>query len=202
MLVNNKLVSMSQSQDTMTAPSSFLPVTLLQTSICTELIKRLLSFTPCLSAAANAVAELDCLCSFAAVARELGYCRPTLTTDNVIVIEGGEGLVLAPSHMRPPDSSVIILPCFLCLFSRYQSHCQSVVQLVCSVTDTGWQLLRLVDTSYPVVINHSRLSQTLAIQADTITCIKLLLMAMAWVSQLAQYSTVSGLSCGVRRHVL
>jgi DNA mismatch repair ATPase MutS len=62
----------------------------LQTSICTELIKRLLEFGPCLAAAAAAVAELDCLASFAAAARELGYVRPTLTTDDVLLIEGGE----------------------------------------------------------------------------------------------------------------
>lgn len=61
----------------------------LQTSICTELIKRLLEFGPCLAAAAAAVAELDCLASFAAAARELGYVRPTLTTDDVLLIEGG-----------------------------------------------------------------------------------------------------------------
>ncbi|KAF6252313.1 muts domain V-domain-containing protein [Scenedesmus sp. NREL 46B-D3] len=61
----------------------------LESSICTELIKRLLEFAPCLAAAAAAVAELDCLASFAAAARELGYVRPTLTTDDVLLIEGG-----------------------------------------------------------------------------------------------------------------
>ncbi|WIA22147.1 hypothetical protein OEZ85_004483 [Tetradesmus obliquus] len=61
----------------------------LETSICTELIKRLLEFGPRLAAAAAAVAELDCLASFAAAARELGYVRPTLTTDDVLLIEGG-----------------------------------------------------------------------------------------------------------------
>lgn len=65
------------------------PAACLQTSICTELIKRLLEFGPCLAAAAAAVAELDCLASFAAAAMELGYVRPTLTTDDVLLIEGG-----------------------------------------------------------------------------------------------------------------
>lgn len=61
-----------------------------QASICTELIKRLLQHGPALSAASGAVAELDCLCSFAAAARELGYCRPVLVRDSLIHIEGGE----------------------------------------------------------------------------------------------------------------
>lgn len=62
----------------------------LQSSICTELIKRLLDNRQALTAAAAVIAELDCLCSFALVARELGYCRPVLTQDNVLHIKGGE----------------------------------------------------------------------------------------------------------------
>lgn len=62
----------------------------MQASICTELIKRLLQFGPALTAASTAVAELDCLCSLAAAARELNYCRPHLVADSVIHIEGGE----------------------------------------------------------------------------------------------------------------
>lgn len=61
----------------------------MQSSICTELIKRLLEFGPCLSGAAAVVAELDCLASFAAAARELGYVRPILTQDNLLLIEKG-----------------------------------------------------------------------------------------------------------------
>jgi hypothetical protein len=61
----------------------------LQASICTELIKRLLQYGPALTAASAAVAELDCLCSLAAAARELGYCRPQLVADSVINIQGG-----------------------------------------------------------------------------------------------------------------
>lgn len=61
----------------------------LQASICTELIKRLLSYGPALTAASAAVAELDCLCGLAAAARELGYCRPQLVADSIVHIEGG-----------------------------------------------------------------------------------------------------------------
>lgn len=40
--------------------------------------------------AAAAVAELDCLVSLAAAARELNYCRPTLTLGNELHITQGE----------------------------------------------------------------------------------------------------------------
>lgn len=72
-----------------------------QASICTELIKRLLQFGPALTAAAGAVAELDCLCSLAAAARELGYCRPQLVAESMIHIEGGA--------QQPAGSSTVLL---------------------------------------------------------------------------------------------
>jgi len=55
-----------------------------------------------LTAAAAVIAELDCLCSFALVARELGYCRPVLTQDNVLHIKGGEAYESVPAA---PDNS-------------------------------------------------------------------------------------------------
>jgi hypothetical protein len=61
-----------------------------QASICTEVIRRLLQqHGTALTAAAAAVAELDCLCGFAAAARELGYCRPQLVRESVVHIMGG-----------------------------------------------------------------------------------------------------------------
>jgi hypothetical protein len=62
----------------------------MQAGICAELIRRLLEYGPALHQAAAAVAELDCLVSLAATARDLGYCRPQLTTDNVLHITQGE----------------------------------------------------------------------------------------------------------------
>lgn len=76
-----------------------------QASICTELIKRLLQFGPALIAASAAVAELDCLCSLAAAARELGYCRPQLVQESVIHIEGGESSPWAVTHIERSESS-------------------------------------------------------------------------------------------------
>ena len=61
----------------------------MQASICTELIKRLLQFSPQLHKAAAAVAELDCLISLAVAARDLNYIRPELTTEPIIDIKGG-----------------------------------------------------------------------------------------------------------------
>jgi len=86
-----------QTHNTQAWPIALLLLHCLQASICTELIKRLLQYGPALTAASTAVAELDCLCSLAAAARELGYCRPQLVTDSVIHIEGG-------GHMAIDDS--------------------------------------------------------------------------------------------------
>ncbi len=69
-----------------------LPACLLQASLCTELIKRILQHSPQLHKAAAAVAELDCLVAFAMCAREYKYCRPQLTTDNVLHIANGTKL--------------------------------------------------------------------------------------------------------------
>lgn len=61
-----------------------------QSSIGTELIRRLLAFRPALLAASAAVAELDCLLSLAGVARDNGYCRPEVVEEPVLEIrEGG-----------------------------------------------------------------------------------------------------------------
>lgn len=41
------------------------------------------------------MAELDCLVAFAMCAREYKYCRPQLTTDNVLhIVNGGYKYVL------------------------------------------------------------------------------------------------------------
>jgi hypothetical protein len=69
-----------------------------QCSICTELIRRLLTFRPALTAASAAVAELDVLLSLSAVAREQGYCRPAVVADNVLEIKQG---------VRPPGGGVL-----------------------------------------------------------------------------------------------
>jgi dsDNA-specific endonuclease/ATPase MutS2 len=61
----------------------------MQASLCAELIKQVLRHSPQLHKAAAAVAELDCLVSFAMCAREYRYTRPVLTTDNVLHIEAG-----------------------------------------------------------------------------------------------------------------
>lgn len=62
----------------------------LQSSICTELIRRLLAFRAALNAASGAAAELDCLLALADVARDNGYCRPVLVEEPVLEIVGGE----------------------------------------------------------------------------------------------------------------
>ncbi|GAX82061.1 hypothetical protein CEUSTIGMA_g9489.t1 [Chlamydomonas eustigma] len=61
----------------------------LEATLCTELIKRLLLYTPQLLSAASAVAELDCLLAFASCARDGSYCRPKLVPESVLVIDEG-----------------------------------------------------------------------------------------------------------------
>jgi len=60
-----------------------------QGTICTELVKRLLVFSPQLQATSAVVAELDCLMAFAVCARDRQYCRPSLVAENVLEIRGG-----------------------------------------------------------------------------------------------------------------
>ncbi len=62
---------------------------MLQGTLCTELIRRLLHYAPQLHVASAVVAELDCLMAFAACARNQQYCRPALVADDVLVIEQG-----------------------------------------------------------------------------------------------------------------
>ena len=62
---------------------------LVQRILCTELLQRLTAFQPCLSRAVALAAEVDCLISLAQAARDHGYCRPTLTEDNVLHIKQG-----------------------------------------------------------------------------------------------------------------
>lgn len=62
---------------------------LLQRILCTELLQRLMHYQPGLARAVALAAEVDCLISLAQVARDHGYCRPTLTQDNVLrIIQG------------------------------------------------------------------------------------------------------------------
>ncbi|KAJ9533811.1 hypothetical protein QJQ45_026904, partial [Haematococcus lacustris] len=61
----------------------------LEASLCAELVRRLAAHGPALHRAAGVAAELDCLASFAQAASQLSYCRPELTLDSVLAIEGG-----------------------------------------------------------------------------------------------------------------
>eukprot|EP00955_Chlamydomonas_euryale_P032770 344517-Chlamydomonas_euryale.AAC.13 len=61
----------------------------LEGSLCCELSRRLLSYSTQLHLASAVVAELDCLMAFAACASDHNYCRPELSAENVLHIEGG-----------------------------------------------------------------------------------------------------------------
>ena len=49
--------------------------TRVQTTLCGELVRRLMVYAPTMHQAASVVAEVDCLVSFALAARELNDCR-------------------------------------------------------------------------------------------------------------------------------
>lgn len=73
------------------APAWYLYTHLLvmQGSICSELLRRLAEFGPSLARAVALAAEVDCLAALALAAREGGYARPVLTSDNVLHIQQG-----------------------------------------------------------------------------------------------------------------
>ncbi|XP_047306784.1 DNA mismatch repair protein MSH5 isoform X2 [Impatiens glandulifera] len=54
-----------------------------------DLVAHIIQFSPHLLKAVNFAAELDCFLSLALVARQNNYVRPTLTTENLIVIQNG-----------------------------------------------------------------------------------------------------------------
>lgn len=72
----------------------------LQGSICTELIQRLCQYRPQLSRAVAVAAEVDCLMSLAAAAREHHYTRPLLTRDNVLHIKQGNARACTVSALN------------------------------------------------------------------------------------------------------
>lgn len=59
-----------------------------------ELLTYLGAILPALQKNAAAIARLDCLCSFAIVAAERGYCRPEVSDDNIIDIREGRHPVI------------------------------------------------------------------------------------------------------------
>ncbi|MEW5317629.1 MAG: hypothetical protein WDW38_008911 [Sanguina aurantia] len=90
----------------------------LEATVCLELSKRLLDHSSCFTAAAAAVAELDCLIAFAAAAREHGFCRPKLTQDSVLHITQGrhplteqlvETFIPNDTHMGQSEARVQVI---------------------------------------------------------------------------------------------
>ena len=65
----------------------------MQASICSELLRRLAKHRPALVRAMAAAGEVDCAIALATPARERNWCRPVLTTDNVLHISQGLDLV-------------------------------------------------------------------------------------------------------------
>ena len=69
-------------------------ILVLETRLYNELVQALGEFIPAIQIDANQVARLDCLLSFAAVARENHYIRPVLSDDDVLDIHQGRHPVI------------------------------------------------------------------------------------------------------------
>nr|CAB3461064.1 unnamed protein product [Digitaria exilis] len=61
----------------------------MERAIMRDLVCRVLQFLPHLTKAVNFAAELDCIVSFAVVARQNNYVRPILTEDSILEIHNG-----------------------------------------------------------------------------------------------------------------
>ena len=69
-------------------------ILILETKIYTELVQALTEFIPAIQINANQIARLDCLLSFANVARENNYIRPVIADDDVLEIHQGRHPVI------------------------------------------------------------------------------------------------------------
>ena len=66
----------------------------LETKLYNELVLALIEFIPAIQIDANQIARLDCLLSFANVARANHYIRPVIADDEVLEIKGGRHPVI------------------------------------------------------------------------------------------------------------
>ncbi len=69
-------------------------ILILETQLYTELVQALSEFIPAIQVNANQIARLDCLLSFANVARENNYIRPAIEDNDVLDIRQGRHPVI------------------------------------------------------------------------------------------------------------
>ena len=69
-------------------------ILVLETQLYTELVQGISEFIPAIQTNANQIARLDCLLSFANVARENNYIRPVIADDDVLGIHQGRHPVI------------------------------------------------------------------------------------------------------------
>ena len=69
-------------------------ILILETQLYTELVQALSEFIPAIQVNANQIARLDCLLSFANVARENSYIRPVIEDNDVLDIRQGRHPVI------------------------------------------------------------------------------------------------------------
>lgn len=69
-------------------------ILILETQLYAELVQALNEFIPAIQTDANQIARLDCLLSFATIARENNYIRPVIADDDVLDIHQGRHPVI------------------------------------------------------------------------------------------------------------
>ena len=78
-------------------------ILILETQLYTELVQALSEFIPAIQVNANQIARLDCLLSFANVARENNYIRPVIEDNDVLDIRQGRHPVIEYFHKGLKD---------------------------------------------------------------------------------------------------
>lgn len=102
-------------------------ILILETQLYTDLVQALMEFIPQIQINANQIARLDCLLSFANVARENRYIRPIIEDNDVLDIRQGrhpvieKQLPIGEKYIVNIRSSFQISDVLCC--NRFQPHC-------------------------------------------------------------------------------
>ena len=84
-------------------------ILILETQLYTELVQALSEFIPAIQVNANQIARLDCLLSFANVARENNYIRPVIEDNDVLDIRQGRHPVIENVMLDSSSQQIIII---------------------------------------------------------------------------------------------
>ena len=106
-------------------------ILVLETRLYTELVQALSEFIPAIQINANQIARIDCLLSFANVAKENNYIRPVIEDNDVLDIRQGRHPVI--EKQLPIGISMMCVPPVYTISSRIPS-CTQVYMHFSSIT--------------------------------------------------------------------